>query len=220
MRKFKGGLIFKDSKLFRAAPILETPEPFDCPQSIDNSAYCTPLENQGREPWCAAYSMNQLLQASYWREFHSKVDFPEDKTYARAKRIDRIDGDGTTLEAVMRAVNGQNVGLKVRPYLAYERINGVTDLLFSIHKYGIVMLGLNITQGWMNLKPYGTIGDDDTPVGGHAVLASTYNLKGERLRGPNWWGPKWGVSGGFWDASFEQVRKQLMYGYAIRITWR
>ena len=59
-----GGLHLYPTLAFPRSRALKVPPGWDCPERLDNSGYCTPLESQGNNPWCAAYSMAQLLTAS------------------------------------------------------------------------------------------------------------------------------------------------------------
>jgi hypothetical protein len=214
-----GGLHLYPTLAQARARTLKAPPGWDCPEHLDNSGYCTPLESQGNNPWCAAYSMAQLLTASYWREFHRKIDLPEGDIYAGAKRRDRITGDGTTLDAVMAAVDRHDFGLGVTPTLAKERVLDAPDVLFAVHKFGLVLVGMQISKGWDKLRPDGSIGNASGTLGGHAVLVSGYDTVNGTIWGPNWWGRTWGRDG-FWFMTIEQFAAQFAYGYAIRIAWR
>lgn len=213
-----GGLHLYPTLAFPRARALKVPPGWDCPEHLDNSGYCTPLESQGNNPWCAAYSMAQLLTASYWREFHRKIDLPEADIYAGAKKRDRITGDGTTLDAVMASADRHDFGLGVTPTLSKERVLDATSVLFAVHKVGLVLLGMQISRGWEKLRPDGSIGTASGTLGGHAVLVSGYDLSTGKIWGPNWWGRTWGRDG-FWVMTLDQFTAQFAYGYAIRITW-
>lgn len=213
-----GGLHLYPTYALPRVRTLKAPPGWDCPERLDNSGYCTPLENQGRNPWCAAYSMAQLLTASYWREFHVKKDLPEGDIYAGAKKRDRIPGDGTTLDAVMAAADRHDFGLGVIPTIAKERVLDVTDVLFAVHKYGLVLVGMQISKGWNKLAADGSVGNASGSLGGHAVLVSGYDVALRKIWGPNWWGRAWGREG-FWVMTLDQFAAQFAYGYAIKITW-
>jgi hypothetical protein len=216
-----GGLVLGDIKAKRLAAkhILKAPAGWDCPDRIDNSSYCTPLESQGDKPWCAAYMEAQLLSASWWREFHVRHDFPEDQLYAAAKRYDGGSGDGTTLEAIMSAAQEKDWGVGLYAHLEpCEQVFEVEDVIFAIHKYGLVMVGLQITDGWNNLNKDGSIGPGTKPIGGHALLVSGYSKSCNAIWGPNWWGKAWGKNG-WWVMTLQQFEAQFGYGYAAKITW-
>jgi hypothetical protein len=211
-----GGLIFGD---IRGRRILSAPMDWDAPKRLDNSGYCTPLEEQGHNPWCAAYAMCQLLQASYWRQHNVRQDFTEAACYQEAKAIDNSPGDGTTLEAVVTVAQTVDLsGRGLMPTIAEQCLTDAQDVTFAVHKYGLVLVGLQITTGWQTPKRSGMIGDDTRQIGGHAVLVSGYDLEAGSVWGPNWWGKAWG-NGGFWSMTREQFERQFMYGYGCSITW-
>lgn len=216
------GLILGDveSRKLAAQHILRAPIGWDCPGTLDNSGYCTPLESQGENPWCAAYSIGQLLSASYWREFHFRRDFQEDRIYAAARAIDGNKGDGTTLEAVIKAAESLDWGIGLYAHIEpCEEIFDVQDVLFGVHKYGLVLVGLSITDGWMFLNKDGSIGPGTKTIGGHAVLVSGYSRELNAIWGPNWWGRAFGKNG-WWYMTIDQFSGQFRYGYAAKITWR
>jgi hypothetical protein len=218
-----GGLQLGDVAAKRKASrrTLKAPPGWDCPDTIDNSEYCTPLEDQGSHPWCAAFATGQLLSASYWREFHHKIDFPEEKLYRLAKQIEGNDRDGTTLEDILLAAGQLDYGLPVQPSfgsLSGQQVWETEDVLFALHKYGLVLVGLDIQRGWQELNKDGSIGPAMGSLGGHGVLVSGYSRRCNAIWGPNWWGKNWG-KGGWWYMSLDQFKKQFIYGYAVKITW-
>ncbi len=213
-----GGLIMTGRPL-RAARILRIPPAWDAPDTLDNSGYCTPLENQGQNPWCAAYAMCQLLQASYWRETGTKLQFDEAKCYAEAKRVDKIAGDGTSLEAVLAAAENVELNASGRiPLIEDDVIDEPGSIPFAIHQRGLVLCGLQITDGWTYPRMNGMIGDGWRALGGHAVLCSGYSIPDDEVWGPNWWGTSWGQRG-FWRMKTRQFTDQFIYGYGARVTW-
>jgi hypothetical protein len=218
-----GGLQLGDIKAKRLASkhILKAPVGWDCPDTLDNSGYCTPLEHQGDKPWCAAYATGQLLSASYWREFHVKHDFPEDLLYKTAKTIEGNQQDGTTLEDILTAAENLDYGIGLRPSFGggkWESVYETEDVIFALHKYGLVLVGLQITDGWTNLNKDGSIGPGTKPIGGHALLVSGYSRTCNTIWGPNWWGRDWG-KGGWWYMTLDHFTRQLGYGYGVKITW-
>lgn len=201
------------------ARALKVPVQWDAPEALDNSAYCTPLEAQGRNPWCAAYAMCQILQAAYWRETGIRVQFDEEKCYAQAKLADGITGAGTSLEAVLQVARTEILNPdQIVPEIHSRIIDDPMDIPFAVHRTGMVLVGLNITEGWTSPTLKGRIGNGARRLGGHAVLCSGYSLTEDTLLGPNWWGRTWGVNG-FWSMTSRQFAEQFIYGYAVRIQW-
>lgn len=218
---WRSGLVLGDvaAKRRTARHILKAPTGWDCPERLDNSAYCTPLESQGRNPWCAAYSAGQLLSASYWRWAHVRHDMPEEALYRFAKQYDQDPrSDGTTLENILSAMSGVDLGVGIRPTIETESVWKLPDILFGVHKYGLVLVGLQITEGWNRLNTDGSIGPDTRSIGGHAVLVSGYDQRCRLIWGPNWWGRQWG-KGGWWVMTYDQFVEQFAYGYGVKITW-
>lgn len=209
------------AKRLSARHILKAPVGWDCPARLDNSAYCTPLESQGDKPWCAAYSMGQLLSASYWRWAHIKADMPEAELYRIAKTLDPDPrSEGTTLESIISAAMCPtiNLGVGLKPILETESVWELPDVIFAVHKYGLVLIGLQATKGWETLNKDGSIGPDKTIIGGHAVLVSGYDQPCKLIWGPNWWGKSWG-RGGWWVMTYDQFSEQFGYGYGVKINW-
>jgi hypothetical protein len=218
------GLVMGDIKVLRATAkrVLRAPQDWDCPDALDSSPYCTPLKYQGQDPWCAAYSIEQLLSASWWRTYHAKHNFPVGAIYAAARKIDGLPRgtQGTTLDAAISAVGFADLGVTNTPTTLREFIMDADDIFFAVHKYGLVIVGLNITSGWNRdrLNMDGSIGPASDDAGGHAVLVSGYSKKLGKIWGPNWWGDAWGRNG-WWVMTIPQFEKQFGYGYGVRIIW-
>lgn len=216
-----GGLVLGDRILKRvqARHVLAMPPSWEAPEVLDNSGYCTALKNQGQTPLCAAYSGEQMLSASFWRVYHHPRDFPVEEIYKTAKLWDGLPAgsQGTTLEGIIRAIKEASLGV-TNPVIDVEFIVSDKDIPFACHKFGLVLVALDVTRGWERLNRDGTIGPDTTPMGGHAVLVSGYNLKTGMIWGPNWWGRSWGRNG-FWMMTLAQFKAQFYYGYGIRVIW-
>lgn len=214
-----GGLRFSDPQGRGAFPV-GVPRDFEAPVRLDNSGYMPAPEEQGANPWCAAFTMDEALQASAWRRYNRRINFREDLTYYGAKAIDGLKGDGTTLEAVIAVAQTTDLsdGAVPIPKIRAHYIASAEDVVFAAHRYGLVMLGLMITNGWRRLANDGKIGDDNTAIGGHAVLQSGYDLDVDEVWGPNWWKREWGVAG-YWRMRRVQLARQFRMGYALEIIW-
>lgn len=212
-----GGLVLGPKQ---ASCVLSVPREFEAPRRLDNSAYLTPLEYQGVNPWCGPYSLCQALQASFWRRHGWRCEFDEAVGYPACKAIDNVRGDGTTLEALVAVANTVDLshGRAPLPRVSGKWIADPGDVVFGIHRYGLVMMGLRITAGWKRTDPNGRIGPDSQTLGGHAVLASGYDLEADEIWGPNWWGVTWGVNG-FWRMSRAQFAQQYWMGFGLEIAW-
>lgn len=203
-----------------AVPVVRTPAAFDAPAALENGAYCTPLEDQGQNPWCAAYALCCILQASAWRHYGHQTQFDEAMLYAAAKEIDGIKVDGTTLEAVVSVARTSDLtaGKLPLPAISAHYVEDAEEIPYAIHRYGLVLAGMSITEGWVYPWQNGWVSEAGKRLGGHAVVVSGYNRVSDYVRGPNSWGPKWGVAG-HWVMRSGLFRDQYLGGYGIQITW-
>lgn len=210
-----GGLIFPALDKRLRVPVANTPSVFQPPDSLGNWEYFRPPENQGPNPWCAAYGENAILQAAAWRKFGYPIDYSEEATYKGAKALDRDDLDGTSLDSVISAAS-EVAKCKIEAKL----VEHLADIPWAIHQFGAVLVGLQIDEGW--LKPRsedGLVRPAGKSLGGHALVVSWYNNPKERLGGPNWWGLDWGYRG-YWSTLYEDFINQFIYGYAQTITFQ
>lgn len=213
-----GGLIFKDT--LQAALRTPSSEQWLPPRQLENAAFLTPLENQGYNPWCAAYTMMSVLAASRWMATGQIVEFSERICYEKSKAIDGIAGDGTTLTAVISVA--QNVDCsggkapvpRIKPFL----ITSLDDFKFGIHHCGFVLAGFRITEGWKYIDGKGRIGSDRRPLGGHAITGTGFSDKQRSTTFGNWWGTSVGL-GGFVKLTYDEFDEQFMTGYGLRVAW-
>jgi hypothetical protein len=217
IRNVGGGLHWRQPL---SVPICKAPANFQAPNALENGAYCTTLESQGKNPWCAAYALCCILQASAWRHYGRPIQFDEAKAYAAAKQIDGIRGDGTTLEAVISVARTMDLcdGAVEIPTITAEYIEDAEDIYWGVHRFGLVLTGMAINEGWQYTRQNGWIGDAGRRLGGHATVTSGY-YRGKHVRGPNSWGTAWGVRG-HWVANEDQFRQQYLGGYGLEIVWK
>lgn len=189
---------------------------FVAPRTVYCMDYFLPSKDQGKKPWCAAYSAAAFLENILWR----RDDVPQkvDPTwiYQWAKQNDGMpDVDGTTLVAVMKALlahqcfDASQCPVKV--------LRTVDQVKYSIHKYGCCLLGLNISREWYSCNInktaiYGQKGTDQTLIGGHAVVAGGMDSAGIYIL--NSWGEEW-ASYGRVLLTWEELGKQFIYGAVI-----
>ena len=200
----------KRPKGLNRLPALSASAQFMSPSRIDLRDYCTPTEDQGAKPWCAAYAAAQWAENIKWRLTDSPPNYDPAPIYRFAKSIDGDpQGDGTTLQAVLEYVRRNifsNPGGKVmtiRPTRLAVR--------YAVHKYGCILGGFDIDSSWWGVKK-------DTPIitgkgaahqGGHAVLICGYDKQGVWIQ--NSWGTKWG-EWGFAKIPWDVFDSEFMYG--------
>lgn len=194
---------------------------YDIPEAIDNRAYCTPVEDQGSKPWCAAYTAAAFAENVVWRREGVIRQVEEADIYAWAKAHDGIEGDGTTLSAALGGL------LRCSPSFDIDicRVRGVYGeeaARIAIHRFGCFLAGFDITKEWYDPKKAGLCGakcviaspvsSRNPKIGGHAVLVVAYDGRGVWVE--NSWGDGWG-KGGFGFVSWAAFNSQFMGGAVL-----
>jgi hypothetical protein len=192
-----------------------TPATFRPPPRVGNWEYFLPPENQGPQPWCAAFAQCAILQAAAWRhpDYGYPVQFDEEKLYREAKKIDGDNEDGTSLESVIQA-SGNVFG-------AFNDIRSIEadDIPWAIHQYGAAIVGLMIHESWNTpRKDDGLVTIGGRRLGGHAVDVSWYDLEEQRVGGPNWWGMDWGEHG-HWSMTMKDFASCFLAGYVQKVVF-
>ena len=185
---------FAKKNAFRAAST------FAGPRELILSGYCTPVENQGSKPWCAAYSASSYAENILWRRRGYHKDIDPEPLYRHAKTIDGDpDGDGTYLECTLKA-------LLAKGYFDKDRCrvktisgsimgfgSGLNDVKYAIHKYGACLGGFNISSEWFSPRNGVVSGKVKDAQGGHAVVICGYDEGGVLVL--NSWGRDYGHDG-------------------------
>lgn len=188
---------------------------FQGPRELLLDGYCTPIENQGNLPYCAAYAASSFAESILWRKRGYHKDIDPTPLYKYAKTIDGDpDGDGTTLNAALSALlekgyfDAAVCRVKTFGGSIFGNSGAINDLKYAIHKYGCAEIGLNITDKWYTPKN-GVIQSGGVSQGGHAILACGYDEGGILIL--NSWGAEWGHEGKAYvpNAVFDS---QFMYG--------
>lgn len=191
----------------------------DVPDAVDNRAYCTAIEDQGALPHCAAYTAAAFAENVIWRRDGRIRQVETEPLYKWAKQHDgEPDGDGTTLEAVLKALLARGI---FDPKLCRIRKVGsalvgtdIEDVKATVHRFGCFLAGFRITEEWYDYSGrQGNIsGRTVKPIGGHAVLVCGYNPNGVWIE--NSWGQKWAYNG-FGFIEWAAFKKQFMYGTVL-----
>lgn len=192
--------------------------PFQAPATVDLRDYCTQTENQGSNPWCAAYSAANWAENILWRKNDYIQNIGPEMLYREAKKIDGDpDTDGTTLDAVLQVLlnKGYFDPNKCKIQVIWNYSGWENSLRYAIHKFGACLIGCNITEEWYLVggkKTSVTGKSHNTCVGGHAVLCCGYNRDGIIIQ--NSWGEEWGAYG-FGLITWEALRKQFLYAAVL-----
>lgn len=212
-KMFVPGALKVPAKL-SAKGMLKAPKTFHGPKELILSGYCTPAENQGAKPWCAAYSASSYAENLRWRSrgFHTDID-PE-PIYRHAKSIDGDpDGDGTYLECALD-------GLLAAGYFdsvisKVKTLRTLDDVKYAIHRYGVCVAGFDITDEWFAPKRAVVTGARSPSQGGHAVTLCGYDEGGVLVL--NSWGREYGKDG-FVYVTNKAFGDQFIYGALLTNT--
>lgn len=187
---------------------------FVAPKSLPFMDLCLPTDDQGRNPWCAAYAAAGFAESVLWRKRNYPEQISPDWIYRYAKTVDgNPDDDGTSLVATIKALLAK--GLFDANVCKIKVVKTVQQLKFAIFKFGCCPIGLNISREWYacNKDKSSIYGQGDTTlVGGHAVLACGYLQDGLLIH--NSWSEKWGKDG-FAIVSWEELKRQFIYGVVL-----
>ena len=199
-------------------PILGTPQDFLAPEFMDLSMYLRCIENQGHEPWCAAYAGCCVGQAVAWKQTNVPRDFDEEALYLNSKSRDGLPPDtpGTTERAMLEAALDMGVLPAGTTWCAVPSYNAMR---FALHKYGWVVGGFKLHENWQpnHMLPGGII--QNSPrleyMGAHEVVIVGYTSTGDVVI-TNSWGQRWG-SNGYGTMSGWSFQQDWLGGRAIVI---
>lgn len=221
IKKFKlehpvGGLIVPEN--LDSLPTLGASSEFVAPTVVDERGHCTKTEDQGATSMCAAYATTSFAENIVWRRTQCPPSYDPVKVYQRAKELDGDNNGGTTLPHAMQAfldVYPDVFDKSCEPKIINCPRGNFNDLKYAIHKYGCVVGGFNITDGWYNTYKSckGWIDVSGGFVGGHAVLCCGYNENGIIIQ--NSWGVNFGESG-FAVLPWTAAAAQHMYSCVLK----
>lgn len=134
-----------------------------------------------------------------------------DSLYEQATRIDRIPGhyppDDTGSTGLAAAKAGRTRGW----WKAYHHAFGLHAILASL-RTAPGMLGIPWYERMDNPEgPDAEIKIGGAIRGGHEIEVLEVDVDRRRIRGPNSWGPDWGV-GGYWTMSWDTLDELLHEG--------
>ncbi len=184
------------------------PDQVTYPIELSYLRECRPLEDQGQYPMCGAFAGCCDIQAAYWLQEGIIKDFKEAPLYYEANQNDGIDGEGTTINAIVEAA--KTLGY-CQSYTA-RAVQSRNELRWAVWKYRRVLCGFRITDNWNKTNNQGVISDGGEPIGGHAVVCCGYTAYGPVIA--NSWGTSWGLNG-YGQFSWESFDKMFMGGLAV-----
>ena len=200
---------------------LRVPKRFEAPPELILDGYCTPVEDQGSKPWCAAYSATNFAESVLWRVNGYRTDIDPGPVYWHAKSIDGDPtGDGTYLECALKGLVAGGIFKReclVRTFgnswYGFGDSGGADETKYAVHRYGCCLAGFNITDEWFDPKDAVVRGGPGfVTQGGHAVLVCGYDEGGFLVM--NSWGKAYGREGKVY-VSNRAFERQFMYGAVL-----
>jgi hypothetical protein len=194
---------------------------FTAPPELLLDGYCTPAEDQGATPRCAAFAASNFAESVLWRVNGRPVSVDPAPLYAHAKTLDGDpDGEGTYLECALEALKAKGWfprNCQVRTFgnsfFGYGEASGLDEVKFAVHRYGCCVAGFNITDEWFSPKRAVVAGGPGHECqGGHAVLICGYDAGGVLVM--NSWGAGYGRDGKVYVAN-RAFERQFMYGAVL-----
>ena len=178
----------KMPKGFSHLPSLSATRQFMAPSRIDLRDLCTPTEDQGSKPWCAAYAAAQWAENIKWRLTDCVEQIDPTPIYKYAKSIDGDPyGDGTTIPAVLEAL--KHIGVFGKECTVKVIRPSRMALKYAIHKFGCCLGGFGVSEEWWGVtkkSPVITGKKAYVNRGGHCVLVCGYDKEGIWIQ--NSWG--------------------------------
>jgi len=209
---FKQGLHLDRETIRAHGKVMRAHDNVTIPKRIPGRSLCVPASDQGSTSECAAYATASKIERDRWASTGICEQIDPHPIYLQAKKVDGIDGEGTTLDAAFQAA----IWLGLIPPDTKPII--ITDIFTArryLHRWGSVIVGLQIDEGWYSAQPDGWITQGTRKLGGHAVNYVEYanDYEAHDVVDNSWGGSQgWRGFNRFEHAYFE---KMFVYG----LTW-
>lgn len=176
------------------------------PRHCDQMEYTLETDDQGSAPSCVGHAFAKNVIAWNWAENDVCQPVPGGNIYARAKQMDAVKGDGTTLMHGAKAAEALH-GLK-GPLL---HVFDVASAQYAIHRFRGYVAAMNAREDWSSTAT--ECGKESSPVTGpHACWICGYDEKGFWIQGSYGQGVGWF---GFQRIAYENFKRDHLYGLGI-----
>jgi hypothetical protein len=153
---------------------------------------------------CTAASTTHMRYQQQRTDLGVWVPLSYKDLYAHQKRIDGIDGEGSTLRASMQVLKNYGQGIekpggnpaknKTKAYYAIERNPDAIKRAIFTYAGGVVVAGPWADE-WMRTGPSGVLPQPKNHAGGHAFFACGYDDIRKALICLQSWPLPWGYNG-------------------------
>ena len=213
-------------------PKVTLPINYDCQGEMGS------VRDQGSEGSCGGHAAAGMKE---WQEFSDSLKFCQLSpryVYEKSREIESVNGEGTTLRAVMKALYQYGIcqealwpyvaRLKGKPdpradedalngrITAYAKLNDIPEILQSLMINGPGLIGLYVTPEWNNVPESGImkkVRKNAHRFGGHAICYVGFDRARGLLKFKNSWGMKWGDHG-YGYLPFESVEEQWISAWS------
>lgn len=211
MNRLNPGLIIDPNRTHRLRLSLGNGS-YSFPAHIDRRPELLSSSNQGETSECVAYAVAGWLEYFNWRYYGIARQIDPHPIYVRAKELDGLAGEGTTLEAGLQAARDLKLLSNVDD-ASIRNVENIFEAKQALHRYGVVLSAFQVTDNWFKSVEDGWIQPGGNPVGGHAVVVCGYSSVDD----PQWFGIQnsWGDHQGwrgFNRLSPELFAQQFVYG--------
>lgn len=205
MVKLKDGNEVQDARLDRLEEFDERSRNFPIRSMVESKPLrsytwrCNDFFNQGRQGACVGYSIGHELAARPAEVTGITDKWLVEKIYWEAQRNDPWEGgvypgatpnyEGTSVLSGVKAAHQKKL------FESYRWAFSLEDVLLGVGYNGPAVIGVPWYSGMYNTDSDGYVSPTGTPIGGHAVLVRSVNVKKKHVIIRNSWGRSWGVNG-------------------------
>ena len=215
--------IYRAPELAAAIAIAE----YNLPSGIDNRRQFGPVFNQKQFSSCVGMAVTKSMEYYSWKVTGRSVNLSPGWAYMNARKYDSFPGeayDGSTMRGGLKAANQIGIcewiqypfigdeGPLVYPKEAersamafrverYARIDSLVEAKHALHKWGVILVTVNVHPGWQNPTDEGIIPYTATTKAldqYHATAIGGYGDEQGAFLLCNSWGNEWGDDGWAW----------------------
>lgn len=205
----------RDLLMARLLPEVTLPVKYDC------SEFMGLVRDQGDEGTCAGHASGAEKEWQEWADSLVFRQFSVRWGYEKAREIEPVDGEGTSLRAIVKAqfkfgvceesfwpyvagnpgapLPGAAENAAQYKIRAYAKLNSIDEIMRSLVINGPCLLGLSVTAEWYDESVSSgfipEIPKNYYYYGGHAICIAGFNRQTRMFKFKNSWGTDWGDSG-------------------------
>ena len=185
------------------------------PFRIDGRGELLRSSNQRQTSECAAYTMAGAIEYARLRWLDVAEQIDPHPIYLKAKELDGLEGEGTTLDAVIQAAIALGW---IKRTMEPEQVRTLPELKAALRKYRVVLGGFEVDDSLSTVQPDGWWTGLGEILGGHAMLVCGLAEDTEEWIGCQ---GSWGEQGYGWHGFIRMMpdvwRERWCYGLAFDV---